>query len=72
MRLALREIVLTEWAGNEHLKRWIAYEGGAHTKSFFPRPVTKCLTEIGKPLVLLQTGDEIGIYIICEVQSFLD
>ena len=29
---------LEDWVKMEHSKRWEAYQGGAHTKRFFPKP----------------------------------
>ena len=32
---------LTNWRRKRHKERWEAYEGGVHTKHFFPRPNSK-------------------------------
>lgn len=39
---------LRKWVRSEHDKRWTAYEGGVHTKSFFPKVDEKWARELLK------------------------
>jgi len=43
---SLRAKAIKDWVKDEHAKCWKAYDGGAHTKRFFPKPDAKWTNDL--------------------------